>query len=54
MTPMEVQMGGIDLAGKQLVLHDSKTTMHRLDEMGISFGGCKFDTALAAYDLESL
>ena len=51
MTPMEAQMGGIDLAGKQLVLHDSKTTMHRLDEMGISFGSCKFDTALAAYDL---
>ena len=51
MTPMEVQMGGIDLAGKQLILHDSKTTMHRLDEMGISFGSCKFDTALAAYDL---
>jgi len=51
LTPMEVQMGGIDLAEKALVLHDSKTTMHRLAEMGIAFGSCKFDTALAAYDL---
>ena len=51
LTPMEVQMGGLDLAEKALVLHDSKTTMHRLAEMGIAFGSCKFDTALAAYDL---
>ena len=51
LTPMEVQMGGMDLAEKQLVMHDSKTTMHRLAEMGIAFGGCQFDTALAAYDL---
>ncbi len=51
LTPMEVQMGGIDLSGKQLVMHDSKTTMHRLGEMGIAFGQCRFDTALAAYDL---
>ncbi|MDO5152407.1 MAG: DNA polymerase I [Eubacteriales bacterium] len=51
LTPMEVQMGGIDLSGKALVFHDSKTVMHRLDEMGIGFGECVFDTALAAYDL---
>ena len=51
LTPMEVQMAGLDLSGKQLVLHDSKTTMHRMDEMGIAFGTCVFDTALAAYDL---
>jgi len=51
LTPMEVQMGGIDLAEKELVLHDSKTAMHRLQEMGMAFGSCKFDTALAAYDL---
>ena len=50
-TPMEAQMGGLSLEGKQLLLHDSKTTMHRLEEMGISFGQCFFDTALAAYDL---
>ena len=51
LTPMEVQMGGLDLSGKELVLHDSKTAMHRLDQQGISFGKCLFDTALAAYDL---
>ncbi len=51
LTPMEVRMAGLDLSGKQLVLHDSKTTMHRMDEMGIAFGTCVFDTALAAYDL---
>ena len=51
LTPMEVQMGGIDLSGKELVFHDSKTAMHRLEEMGIPFGNCVFDTALVAYDL---
>ena len=51
LTPMEVQMGGIALEKKNLVLHDSKTTMHRLDGMGVCFGDCVFDTALAAYDL---
>ena len=51
MTPLEVQMAGLDLSGKRLALHDSKSTMHRLDELGISFGECVFDTALAAYDL---
>ena len=51
LTPMEVQMGALDLAGKELVLHDSKATMHRLDQQGIALGKCLFDTALAAYDL---
>ena len=51
LTPMEVQMGGWNLEGKTLVLHDSKTVMHRLKELGIGFGGCRFDTALAAYNL---
>ncbi len=51
LTPMEAQMGGFDLSDKKVVLHDSKTTMHRLDDMGIRFGECVFDTALAAYDL---
>ena len=50
-TPMEVQMGGFDLSNKKLVFHDSKATMHRLNDQGISFGSCSFDTALAAYDL---
>jgi len=51
LTPMEVQMGGFSLKNKQLILHDSKTAMHRLMEMGVDFGECVFDTALAAYDL---
>ena len=51
LTPMEVQMGGVDLADKHLVMHDSKSTMHRLQVMGLAFGRCSFDTALAAYDL---
>ena len=51
MTPMEVQMAGLNLKDCALILHDSKTSMHRLQEMGIAFGNCVFDTALAAYDL---
>jgi len=51
LTPMEVQMGGASLEGKKLIMHDSKSTMHRLDDMGLKFGSCLFDTALAAYDL---
>ena len=51
LTPMEVQMGGICLENKTLILHDSKTSMHRLSEMGLVCGKCVFDTALAAYDL---
>ena len=53
LTPMEAGMG-VSFAGKKLILHDSKATMHRLDEMGIPFGECVFDTALAAYDLKPL
>ncbi len=51
MTPMEVQMGGVNLTGKTLVLHDSKSARHRLADLGIEAGECVFDTALAAYDL---
>ncbi len=51
LTPMEVQMGGLSLENRKLIFHDSKTTMHRLDALGLSFGECIFDTALAAYDL---
>ncbi len=51
MTPMEVQMGGVCLKDQNLVLHDSKSTCHRLQELGIACGTCGFDTALAAYDL---
>ena len=49
LTPMEAQMG--IRFGDGLILHDSKSTMHRLDDMGIGCGSCAFDTALAAYDL---
>ena len=48
-TPLEAQMG-LSL-GDHLIFHDCKTMMHSLDEMGIAFGSCDFDTALAAYDL---
>ena len=51
LTPMEVQMGSFSLGDAALILHDSKTTMHRLDDFGIGYGSCRFDTALAAYDL---
>ena len=52
LTPMEVQGSGLSLkCGKDLVFHDCKSTMHRLDELGVPFGSVGFDTALAAYDL---
>ena len=52
LTPMEVQMGGFSLPENVgLTLHDSKTTRHRLEELGISCPAAEFDTALAAYDL---
>lgn len=52
LTPMEVQMAGdLLLNRKHCIAHDVKTTMHRLDELGIAFGEFCFDTALAAYDL---
>ena len=51
LTPMEVQMGGVDLKENSLIFHDSKSTMHRLDELGLVYGDFLFDTALAAYDL---
>ncbi len=51
LTPMEVQMGGLSFESRKMIFHDSKTTMHRMDALGLSFGECIFDTALAAYDL---
>lgn len=50
-TPMELTMQGLALTDKKLILHDSKTTFHRLNGLGIGSGQCVFDTALAAYDL---
>ncbi len=49
LTPMEAQMGAAINSGA--ICHDMKTTMHRLDELGISFSDFSYDTALAAYDL---
>ena len=49
LTPMEAQMG-VSFGGG-LIFHDSKSARHRLDDMGIAYGSCVFDTALAAYDL---
>ena len=52
LTPMEAQMAFDCLAGRtDCIAHDLKTTLHRLDEMGIAAGAFGFDTALAAYDL---
>ena len=50
MTPLEAQMAFAFMPGS-LTLHDAKSTMHRLDAMGLSHGAITFDTALAAYDL---
>ncbi len=50
LTPLEVQMG-VALPGEQMICHDMKSTMHTLQNMGIAFGGFRFDTALAAYNL---
>ncbi len=50
LTPLEVQMGAA-LPQGQMLCHDMKSTMHALDDLGVSFGECVFDTALAAYDL---
>ena len=50
LTPLEVHMGWQMPKGK-FICHDLKTTLHRLDDMGLSGGEFVFDTALAAYDL---
>ena len=52
LTPMEVQMACDCLLGRMnCICHDMKSTMHRLDELGLCYGKFTFDTALAAYDL---
>ena len=51
LTPMEAQMDPTLLDGRKCIGHDMKTTMHRLDELGLSACYFTFDTALAAYDL---
>ena len=51
LTPLEVQMDPDILVGRKCIGHDIKTTMHRLDELGLAPCEFVFDTALAAYDL---
>jgi DNA polymerase-1 len=51
LTPMEAQMGISLPVNANYIFHDSKTTMHTLDALGLSYGKVVFDTALAAYDL---
>ncbi len=52
LTPMEMLMASDLLAaGKNLICHDLKTTLHQLDELDLQHGQFGFDTALAAYDL---
>ncbi len=51
-TPLEIAFAADLLSqGVDLSCHDLKTTLHRLDEMGLPHGQFTFDTALAAYDL---
>ena len=52
LTPMEAQMNPLCLAPEtKLILHDSKSALHRLAELGLDGREVAFDTALAAYDL---
>ncbi len=52
LTPMEIgELAPVLEAGKNLVCHDLKTTLHLLDDLGLPHGEYCFDTALAAYDL---
>ena len=52
LTPMELAMAGKPFPpDAALVLHDAKTSMHRMTELGLHWGSVHFDTALAAYDL---
>ena len=51
-TPMEA-FGLSELlhGAENMILHDSKSMMHALHDLGIEIGSVSFDTALAAYDL---
>ena len=50
LTPMELQMAALPKLDA-LVLHDARAAMHLLEDAGIAYGRVRFDTALAAYDL---
>ena len=52
LTPMEASAAASVLAAPAgHTVHMLKETLHRLDSLGMTLGGCVFDTALAAYDL---
>ena len=52
LTPMEASyLDGILACSGEAICHDLKSTLHRLDNMGLPHGRFTFDTALAAYDL---
>ncbi len=51
-TPMEaICLNGTLMQSRGGICHDLKTTLHTLDELGLTHGNFVFDTALAAYDL---
>ena len=51
-TPMEAfGLGSVLSGAKNVILHDSKSMMHGLSDLGIEIESVGFDTALAAYDL---
>lgn len=51
-TPMEAARFAEFLRqGKEILCHDLKSVLHRLDSLGLPQGTFAFDTALAAYDL---
>ncbi len=50
-TPMEAMYLPSLLSGGEAICHDLKSTLHRLDDMGVPHCKAVFDTALAAYDL---
>lgn len=52
LTPMEAQMTPVCFGSDtKFILHDSKTTRHRLEDIPMTGAQVAFDTALAAYDL---
>lgn len=52
LTPMEAQMSPVCFGSDaKFILHDSKTTRHRLEDIPMNGAQVSFDTALAAYDL---
>ena len=51
-TPMEAaRFADFLRQGKEILCHDLKSVLHRLDSLGLPQGTFAFDTALAAYDL---